>query len=512
MTVELDEKLKTLPDEFINCELWLRGDLEHLLRPYGQHDIYQFVHYWRSENPSVYGPLVIEAHRRLGKSMCLLILAIEEALKAPGRKVRYGGPLASEVQQLVHDNLNDLMRLAPQYILDNVIDAKMEKILISNPRWAKGSRKSEISIFGINRDSIESVRGLGSDMVIVDEVGFLTDPGYAINDVLLYQLLGRRDAIMILSSTPPRSIAHPWCTEIVPKSEIEGRYIKRNAENNPFFTGLDRQAVLTQCGGEDTTSWKREALCEHCSDSEFVVVPEFSSRKKDIVQEWQKPPYCFQLVAGDFGFKDCSAILFSYIDFSKQKWIIEDEVVVHYKTTKELASMVNAKEEELCRWLDAKHEQPRPLLNQLRRIADATPQQLADFTNDYSLPFEAAEKYDRDAGIADLRTAFQNGKIILSSKCKCLIRQLEAGVFNTTRRDFERQIGEPADGLLMGHLDAIAALSYGWRAVKNYFHFNPFPNQWINPADHFVRGRQSIGQPGAVFITRTPLNVTHNPI
>ena len=47
---------------------WEGLALKYKLRPNGQAAAYDFIKAWKRRNPSIAGPLVINAHRRFGKS------------------------------------------------------------------------------------------------------------------------------------------------------------------------------------------------------------------------------------------------------------------------------------------------------------------------------------------------------------------------------------------------------------------------------------------------------------
>ena len=49
-------------------ECWYRGELEYLLRPNAQRTLYEFTHEFRRENPDSFDPVVLNCHRRLGKT------------------------------------------------------------------------------------------------------------------------------------------------------------------------------------------------------------------------------------------------------------------------------------------------------------------------------------------------------------------------------------------------------------------------------------------------------------
>ena len=156
----------------------------------------------------------------------------------------------------------------------------------------------------------------------------------------------------------------------------------------------------------------------------------------------------------------------------------------------------------------------RPLRNKVRRCADARPQELYDLEHDHHIFFEAAEKHDKWSSLAAMRAAIAIEKIIIDPSCVNLIYQLEGGVWNKTRKDFQREkddVEKTDDGPVLGHLDAIAALMYGWRAFKDMLLVNPFPVDGPGSENVFV-GPGYVPTRAGSPITNNPIQVTSNPL
>jgi len=154
---------------------------------------------------------------------------------------------------------------------------------------------------------------------------------------------------------------------------------------------------------------------------------------------------------------DNTAALFGYIDYENQLLIVEDEVVVHYKSLGQIAELVKAKAEEVFA------HAPYPI----RWIADNDNLELQTLRIDHRLQCSAADRWDPESGIANLRTKFAQGKIKISKKCKRLAEQLESGL-----RDEKGKIVRDENPEI-GHLDAIMALVYMNKMV--HWSRNPFP-------------------------------------
>lgn len=497
----LQDKLNSLPRESIAHELWRRGDISYLLFPHGQMRLYNFVRSWEEANPNSYGPIVLEAHRGLGKSYFLLAYCLERGFKYPHQQIRYIGPVFKQVLQLCAHNLGKLLQSAPEMDMN----VQTDKITIRNLKWGLGPKaKSEIFFAGSNREVIENQRGLRSNMVVADEVRDIDNPDYVLTDVLGFTFVMQDNPLLILSSTPPGSPAHEWCSQYVPQAIAEGRYIRQTADDNEDFRSEDREKLLKLTGGEDTTAWKREALCQHIADESMMVLPEFLKVRADCVIKSNRPKRCYKFVCFDAGFKDATAVLFAFVDFMRARLVIEREVVQHYMPTTQLADLIKKTIVDLG-WADD------PLAHQIRYVADATPQQLADLAHDHHIFFNEAEKHDKWASLASLRAAIANGRIDMDPGCRSLIHQCETGVYNKTRKDFERVIKAPEEGSpVSGHLDAIAALQYLWRFAKDYMILNPTESE-LHDADHMWINTQPEQQKEGIIVTRNPLIITRNP-
>jgi hypothetical protein len=135
--------------------------------------------------------------------------------------------------------------------------------------------------------------------------------------------------------------------------------------------------------------------------------------------------------------------------------MVEDEVVTKRKNTGEIVELIRAKEKSLY----GGHP------SDVRRIADATPREIADLSQIYHVAFQPAEKHDRESQLAVMRHNLAQGKIVIHERCRNLILQLASGVRDKSGK-FERSE-------TLGHCDAVAALVYLNRMAS--WHSNPYP-------------------------------------
>jgi hypothetical protein len=482
------KKLKNISEEekrrLMQEELWYRGDLEYLLREQSQVPAYQFVHNWKTTNPDRLGPIVWNNHRRWGKSFALVCLCVERCLRYPNQEVRFGAPTFKQAVEIVQPLLRSVLNHCPEDMYPEKTGGRYK---FNNPRWGLPHAESALSIVSC-KEGADDQRGLASDMVVLDECRDIDDLAYVIESVFLYHFSGRPNPLFILSSTPPNTTDHPWIDKLY-EAHREQRYFTMSVEQNKDFTKRDEEMLLAVCKTKESTTWRREALCEIVADEAAMIIPEFP-RAKDItvVDSWPRPEWFFPHMAVDFGWIDMSAVLFGYIDFKNQLLIIEDEYVENYKTIGQIAAAIKEKEKNL-----GYPDLPYPI----RRFGDNDQLELANLRIDYQIPISSAEKYDRESAIALLRTKFQEGRIRIYNRCKNLIYQLENGLKDPKGKFVRTE--------KCGHCDAIASLVYMNRMIN--WQANPYPfRPHFNPDIFNLWEKKPLGT-GTVRITKQPIPI-----
>jgi len=468
-------------------ESWFRGDLRHLLRPHAQREVYDFTKDWKKEHPNSIGPLVWNCHRAFGKSFELVCMCIERCLEKPHQDVKFGAPTYDQCKSIVSPIIETVLRSCPSELRP---EKKGRRYEFRNPRWGSPDAFSVLTLVSC-KDDADNQRGLRSDMVVLDECRDIPKFEYVVRAVFNFHFAGRRNPLFILSSTPPDSQDHSWSRVFAEQASRDDRYIKVSVEDDRDWTKRDDEALLDVCEGDrEGTTWQREALCELVSDAGSLIVPEFQKAKDEIVvDEYERPSHYFPHMSVDFGFMDFTAALYGYVDFEEQMLIIEDEVVVNYRCTGDLASLMKAKEH---------HVFPKPPYR-VRRFGDNDPQQLHDLRVEHEYPIQEAQKYGRESACARLRTLFQDRRIRIHSRCENLIRQLKNGVRN--------QKGDFVRSETLGHCDAIAALIYLNRMIN--WTLNPFPDgTGPDMANHFMPWNSRKIRTGNVTITHEPVVFT----
>lgn len=328
-------------------------------------------------------------------------------------------------------------------------------------KWVFPNR-SEIKLVGLDK-SPNGLRGNVIDMIAIDECGFVDNLDYVYKSIIVPATTHRPDARIILISTPPSTPAHSFI-DYVHRAEAEGSYAKFTIYDNPMVDDVAIQRLMRESGGENSTTWKREYLCEFVTDSDLAIIPEWDDK---YVQDIPRDEYYFyyhKYVGMDLGVKDNTAPIFGYYDFKRAALIIEDEFAMSgsQMNTEILVGALRAKEKEL--WAQDGEMPPNV---PYRRVSDNNwPIMMQDFSSLHNLTFIQTTKDSLEAMINEVRLMVQAGQIIVHPRCKMLHGCLKYGVWDSRKKAFARSS-------TYGHFDHLAALIYLVRNLAK--HTNPIP-------------------------------------
>jgi len=409
--------------------------------------------------------VVSNCHRRFGKGTTVLTYTFERAITEK-IIIRYGAP----TQKMAYE------------ILAILIDHIYEKCPEEAPRkvngiytWASGT---EMYVFGV-KDKAEADKGRGTeaDIIIADEYAFWAyKPAYMIESVLSPQL-DETDGQLIIPSTPPLDLTHPYVQEVA-IAEAEGHLFEWDMDKSIEIgdrTPEQHEKIIKRCKGKDTDTYKREYKCLLVADTSVLVVPE--AQDESLWVGSQERPEFFDCYAGfDLGFVDFFSGVWGYLDFLNSRLVIEGEYFEHYKSTRELAAGCKEVESYL---------NYRKKITRYGDCSDA--QQLYDMQNDHDYQIHPILKRSkmsntgfRDSVINGLRVGIQQQRILVDKeKCPILHMTLKYGIWNERRTDFVRTEK-------MGHLDAMKALAYLFDNID--WTKNPYPllDSNISDATHFI--------------------------
>ena len=478
--------MKKLPNEEIRTKLIERGVMHWKLKP-EQYKMYEKI--MNTDNAL----FVINCSRRLGKSFLLCLLCDEYARQNSQSNIKYAAPSKKQVREIIRPIFNKLTRDCPMHLKPkwHTVDSAFV--------YPNGSR---ISLVGCDLNNIDSLRGEEMHFGVIDEAGMINeDLRYIIRDVLRPQTLTIKkdielreklpisnksyrkahplDGMIVMASTPPKSPAHRFVEYITEcESSSDNNYVhmtiyENSQIDNKTIIEYARESGCVVKGNEitrKTTTFRREYLAEVVTEETFAICPEFNQDTEEkIVKISPRPPYYDAYVGLDSALIDLTACLFGYWDFVRGKLIIENEVVMNYKdgmNTEMLAREI--KSTELFCWSGKK-----PYM----RVMDPDPILSQDLSTIHGLHFTATQKDDKEAAVNAMRLMVHGEKIEIHPRCKTLIAHLKYGIWNKTKRKFDRS-GE------FGHFDAVDALVY---IVRNLVRGrNPYPKNLPSYVDHHI--------------------------
>ncbi len=444
-----------------NYLLWQRGDLFPILHR-GQLEIE--VAYERAQGKL----FVLDCSRQLGKSTWAVTKAISTAIKEPGSRIRYATAFLTDLEQFILPAFDLVLADCPEDL------RPVWSVQKSEYRFSNGSR---IRLVGLDRKP-NGLRGNKLRLVILDEAGYISRLGYLYRSVLIPATTHVPKAKIIMCSTQPEEPDHDFI-EFCDKALYAGAYKKLLIYANPLLGKDQIDELAAECGGYDSTAFRREYLCERIVEEGRAIVPEFKeSEHVKVVEPGPAHRFWLRMASLDSGVRDMTACLFAYYDFARAKMVIEDEFAItgHKVTTRHIAELVKDREASLGNQYHA----PRRIADNDNLIL------LQDLGNEFGIHFMPTSKDDLAAMVNKVRLWMNAGRIEIHPRCVRLIGALKAGVWNEKRTEFARS-------KVHGHYDLLASLVYLIRNAPE--HENPVPAFFgTNPSEViFPRPPQQTG-------------------
>lgn len=430
--------------KLIREEKWFRSDLKHILHS-GQRII-------QSKYTEIKGQLfVCNIARQFGKSFWAVSKAIECALSKPAARIKYGTAFHTDLQEFILPTFEMVLADCPESLRPTY--------KVQGSKWVFPNG-SEIKLVGLDTNP-NSLRGNVIDLIIIDEAGFVEKLEYIYKSIIIPATLHRPDCRIILISTPPSTPAHPF-GDFIQRAELQSAYVKLTIFDNPLITEADIDRMANEMGGRESTTFRRECLCELVLDDDLALVREWNDSLIQAVPRDEYFVHYHKLVGQDLGRKDHTALIFGYYDFKRAALIIEDELTMEGTewTTETLKREVTAR--ELVLWPDMKA---------FRRVSDNNnPHLLQDLASIHNLHFMAVKKDSSlEQMVNRVREWVKNGRIIINPKCKMLIGCMKYGIWDKNRKEFARS-------KVYGHYDHFAALMY--LLIHTPYQSNPIPRDF----------------------------------
>lgn len=445
---------------------WEIGELSWVLRE-NQLDIYEdmLAQLWGEggyEKPN--GPqrrYILKCHRRFGKSFLVAVILCEFALRVPNARLYWAAETSKQVTRIILPNMRKLLETCPDHV--RPVWNKSEGC------WRFPTTGAELHIAGCeDEEKADRLRGDGADVFVIDEAGSIRPLKYVYQSIALWMAADRGGRI-IMPSSPAKVAGHPF-TEYSRLAETgEGGFAKRTIYDSNWSADLVDE-LARECGGKETSTWKREAEAEDAVDEEGQIIAEFNLEKH--VRRSKVPDYAIAMVAIDPGTSHLCAVLWAYIDWARQKLVVQRSWAKRNASTPEVAKALKDGEELLWNHpngISLKFWNGKEMVaNPYRRVSDTDARLILDLVKVHKLRVSPTAKDDADAARQALRTAFYYDQIEIWPDSGPLADHLFHGRWNDKRTAW-------ATHDVYGHFDCIAALIYLWRNVRPLLQKNPLP-------------------------------------
>lgn len=387
------------------------------------------------------------------------MIAIEKAIRQPGAQIRFAAPTAKALRKITLP----IMKI----ILDDCPIMELPKYSVMDSFY-RFPNSSEIHFAGTDNQNYENLRGTASDLNIIDEAAFCSELDYLLRSILIPQTL-TTGAKTLLASTPPPTPAHDFFY-IAQECKLQGAYSEFTVKDNLSLNKETVDIYAKESGGYESSTFKREYLCQFVVDDSLSIVPEW---RDEFVAEYVKDgfsPFMHRYTAMDLGVKDLTAILFATYDFRRGILYVEDEAEMSgpQMTTPKLAQLVMEREALVYGGI-------KPYV----RVSDNNNLLLLqDLGSLHECYFQPTSKDSLDAMVNEVRILVGEGRLRVDPRCKKLIGGLKYGVFDSKRKEFARTTA-------YGHFDHLAALVYLIRNLDRQT--NPVPPMYnLSEHTHFV--------------------------
>lgn len=449
--------------------LWRSGNLRYLLNA-AQRKVYDL--YRKDEADRSMGRIwYLNISRQFGKSYTMCVLALEECLRGKGRQCKYAAPTQKMARAIVFPQMEKILQDCPEDIRPEFRQQDGVYYFRHN-----GSR---LTVAGTDSGNEDKLRGQQAHLAIVDEGGFMPNLFKVVQNVLLPQTTTTKGRL-IIATTPPLSAGH-YAVELAYNCKSRGAYAEFTLYENTLLSEEEKKEIIRECGGAESTAFRREYLCEFVTDTDNAVVPEFTQdAESEIVLDYGRPAFFDAYTTLDGGYKDASAALFCFVDYKQCKLVVEEEWTQTRALGSDIAKAIQATENALwasspASWTDEFKRRQR-VDARLTRTMDVDPMLAAEFLRNHGMHWNAIVKSEEHgsfklAAVNQLNDFIKQRSIIINPKCTNLIRQMHNATWARSsdggfKRTYTRNQRD-------GHFDLVDALVYTLRVID--LTHNPFP-------------------------------------
>lgn len=463
----MEAALKPVTKSQIIRERWLRGRLDYKLHA-GQKLIR--ASYRTSQSQLFVG----ECSRQFGKSYLLVLEAIETAIQKKRARIKYGTAFLTDLAEFILPTFEAILEDCPEDL--------RPKYKTQGSKWVFPN-KAEIKLVGLDRKP-NGLRGNVIDLIVLDEAGFMSRLDYLYKSVIIPATTHRPNCRILVFSTPPETPAHEFL-DYVQKAQLEGGHCQFTIYDNPMVDETTIARLMKESGGAQSTTWRREYLCEHITDANLAIISDWLD---DYIEDVKKDVYSqfyHKYKSMDLGVRDHTAVIFGHYDFLKAQLKIEGEFIINGPEMNTKILQANLKRKELEVWSEYEFKKEIEIIKDeedIKKIEEDwkdkkkpvymsvsdnnNPLLLQDLSFLHQLHFVPTDKGRLEEMVNTVKIMTRSGGIRVDPKCKQLIGCLKYGVWNKNRDEFARSN-------VFGHFDALAALIYLVRNLNKTT--NPIP-------------------------------------
>jgi Terminase large subunit, T4likevirus-type, N-terminal len=282
------------------AELWRRGRLRWKLYP-DQREVYDSIRAFLDNPETRFEDFWFDISRQWGKTYLGLLISTEEALRHDGWAIGYTASTRSDLWQFVQPNMDVLLADCPDDL---------------RPRWNSQTNDWEfqngtiIHLAGVNNGHENDARGPRRHLMVNEECAFVDRYGY-LHDSVEVPMLTTTGGRILNITTPAETPAHESHSYML-KCRQRGNYIRRTLDDNHHLSQAAKEKLLTEVGGRDTTTARREFFCEWITDETRAIVPEYTEALDADLSASEPPPPTHEqpTIAMDVGFEDFHHVLF----------------------------------------------------------------------------------------------------------------------------------------------------------------------------------------------------------
>lgn len=332
---------------------------------------------------------VVNAGRKTGKSVSAVEEIIANAISGNDRNIVYIGETLKEARDVIWNKLKK--RTLPIQV-DKPNETRLEIEV-------KTQKKGTSVIYLRGWESVESLRGMEFDFMVLDEVAKFKDFMMYWQEVLRPTLTPRKGSALFIST--PRGFNHFYDLYNLEKTDKNYKSFHFTTYDNPYIPPEEIEEAKQQMT-EDR--FAQEYLAEF-KKMEGLVYKEFD-RFTTVIKE--DPKNIKSKFAGvDFGFTNPAAIITIHEDFDSKFYIV-DEFYKTHKTEDEIADYIKS--------LDVQYVYPDPenasAIEVLRR-------------NGVNVREVKKGKGSIPSGINTVRELLKQGRLFVHERCVNTINEFE---------------------------------------------------------------------------------------